>query len=247
MQKLPESSRGEALWGRILRAALALPGAKVDRASFLRSQLSNYCDEDQVREAIDTTPALASIPSDLIDSLADSCITSHVFKASTLSFAAGLPGGWAMAGTIPADLAQFHWHALVLSQKLAYLYGWPDLLEQGKVDDETELQLTLFVGAMMGAAKAKQGLAELARRVAAEVEHRIAKQALTRYPVYNVSKQVAKWIGIKLTKQSFARVASKAVPIVGGVVSASVTAVLMRTMARRLKNHLRKLRYALPE
>ena len=39
-----------------------------------------------------------------------------------------------MAATIPADLAQDFWHAIVLSQKLAYLYGWPDLLEDGELD-----------------------------------------------------------------------------------------------------------------
>ena len=33
-------------------------------------------------------------------------------------------------------------------------------------------------------------------------------------------------------------------PIVGGLVSASVSVVMMIPMARRLKNHLRTLRYA---
>ena len=59
-----------------------------------------------------------------------------------------------MAGTIPADMAQFYWHALVMAQKLAYLYGWSDLLEEGQVDEQTEFQLTLLIGAMLGAALA---------------------------------------------------------------------------------------------
>ena len=40
-----------------------------------------------------------------------------------------------MVGTVPADLAQFYWHTLVLAQKLAYLYGWPDLSDKGEVDE----------------------------------------------------------------------------------------------------------------
>ena len=108
---MPEKSKGEKMWARVLRASLALPGAKVDRRAFLRSQLSPYCNEPQVGEAIGGRPALAGVQSEVIDRLADSCIRSHVLKASGTSFAAGLPGGWAMGATIPADLVQLNWHS----------------------------------------------------------------------------------------------------------------------------------------
>ena len=88
-----EKSKGEKIWARVLRASLALPGAKVDRRAFLRSQLSPYCNEQQVDEAIGGTPARAGVPPEVTDRLADSCIRSHVLKASGTSFAAGLPGG----------------------------------------------------------------------------------------------------------------------------------------------------------
>ena len=244
--ELPEKSRGEKVWERILRTSLALPGAKIDRASFLTSQLSNYCNEEQVRKAVQFRPAAAGIPSDVIDRRADASIRSHVLRASGISFAAGLPGGWAMAGTIPADVAQFYWHALVLAQKLAYLYGWPDILDGGEVDEETEINLTLLVGAMMGAVTARRGLTELARRFAEQTAHRLPRQALTKTAYYPIVKKVAAWIGIKITKRTFAGGLSKVVPVIGGVLSAGVTAAMMRPMAKRLKNHLRTLRYALP-
>ena len=38
----------------------------------------------------------------------------------------------------------------------------------------------------------------------------------------------------------------KVLPVIGGLVSAGVTAATMRPMGKRLKNHLRKLRYARP-
>ena len=246
-EQLPGESGGEKVWRTILRAAMSLPGAKVDRSSFLASQLWNYCDEQQVSKAIQNRPASAGISRDLIDRLADSCIKSHVLKASSISFAAGLPGGFAMAGTIPVDLTQFYWHAVVLAQKLAYLYGWPDLLEGGEVDEQTELQLTLLVGAMMGAQAANRALAEMAKRFAEQVTRRLPRQALTKYAIYNVTKQVGKWIGIQVTKNTFARGLSKAIPIIGGAMSAGVTAAMMLPMAKRLKNHLRELRYALPK
>ena len=245
-EESPEESKGEKVWARVLRASLALPGAKVDRRAFLRSQLSPYCNEQQVGEAIGGRPALAGVPNVLIDTLADSCIRSHVLKASGTSFAAGLPGGLAMAATIPADLVQLHWHALVLAQKLAYLYGWPDLLEEGEVDEQTELELTLLVGAMMGAAAAERGLAELAKRFAEQVARRLPRQALTKTVYYPIIKQVGKWIGVGVTKRGFAGGVAKVVPVIGGLVSAGVTAATMRPMGKRLKNHLRKLRYACP-
>ena len=214
----PEKSTGEKAWERILRASMALPGAKVERASFLYSQLINYCDEDQALRAIQGRPATAGVSPNLIDQLADACIKSHVLKASGISFAAGLPGGFAMAATVPADMAQFYWHALVLAQKLAYLYGWPDLLDSGEVDEETEMRLTLLIGVMMGAAAANQGLAEVARRAAGQVVRRLPRQALTRTWYYPIVKKVGKWIGIAVTKQSFARGVSKVVPVIGGAI-----------------------------
>ena len=244
---MPEESKGEKMWARVIRASLALPGAKVDRRAFLRSQLSPHCNEQQVGKAIGGRPSLADIPREVIDRLADSCIRSHVIKASGTSFAAGLPGGLAMGATIPADLVQLHWHAFVLAQKLAYLYGWRDLLEEGEVDEQTELELTLLFGAMMGAAAAERGLAELAKRFSEQVVRRLPRQALTKTAYYPIAKQVGKWIGVSVTKRGFAGGAAKVVPVIGGFLAAGVTAATMLPMGKRLKNHLRDLRYARPD
>ena len=243
----PVESNGERLWTKVLRTVLALPYAKVDRSRFLRVQLSPHCTEQQVIDAIEGRPAQAAILPQIIDTLADACIRSHVFKASGASFAAGLPGGFAIAATIPADLVQLQWNALIMAQKLAYLYGWPDLLENGEVDEQTELELTLLFGTMTGVAAAEKGLADIARRFAGQVFRRLPRQALTKTIYYPIAKQVAKWIGISLTKRGFAGGLAKAVPVIGGVVSAGVTAAAMRPMGKRLKNHLRELRYARPD
>lgn len=105
----------------------------------------------------------------------------------------------------------------------------------------------MLVGAMMGAQLAQRGLAELAERLAIQVANRLPRQALTKYAVYNIAKQVARWIGISLTKRTFAGAVSKAVPIVGGVLSAGVTASMMWPMAKKLKNHLKGMRFAEPD
>ena len=150
----------------------------------------------------------------------------------------------AMAAMIPADMAQYFWHAIVLAQKLAYLYGWPDLLEDGELDEEAEFRITLLFGAMLGAAQANTVLSEVASRYAYQVARRLPRQALTKTAYYPIVKQVGRWIGVRVTKQSFARGLSKVIPVIGAVTSAALTATLMWPMANQLKNHLRTLRYA---
>ena len=243
---VPDDDAEGRVWLKILGASMSIPGARVDRDSFLRSQLLSYCPEHHVDEAVNGNPASASVPPETIDRLADAVIKGHVVRATGISFAAGLPGGWFMAATIPGDVAQYFWHAIVLAEKLAYLYGWPDLLRNGEIDEETKWHITLLIGSMMGTASANMALAGISQRFAGEVGKQLPKRALTKTMYYPIVKMVGKWIGIKVTKQSFARVVSKAVPLLGGAVSAGVTMFTLRPMAKRLQRHLQCLEYNQP-
>lgn len=240
------SSDAENYAFQVIRAVMHLPRVRVDRAKFLRKQLKSYCPEEQVQAAVDANPADAGVSGKVINKLANSIIKSHVMGASGTSFVAGLPGGIAMAITIPADLSQLMWHAVVVAQKLAYLYGWPDLQLESGADEETEMRILMLIGSMYGIEGSNRLLAEIASRFASEVARTLPKQALTKTVYYPVIKEALKWIGIKLTKKTFAEGVSKVVPIVGGGVSASVTALTLRGMSHRLKNHLRTLEYAKP-
>ena len=230
----------------IIKAALALPGTKVDRSAFLRDQLRAHCSERQVGLAIDFNPAHAKIPIVTIDKIADSVIRSQNLKAAAGSFVAGIPGGIAMTVTIPLDLAQNTGHAIVLAQKLAYLYGWPDLFLEDAPDEETQLRMALLLGSMLGLRKANILLRELSSRFASQVATRLPKYALTKTVYYPVIKQICKWLGIKLTKATFAQGVAKIIPLVGGGISGTATGLVQRNMARRLKNHLRELEFAKP-
>ncbi len=229
------------VWNKVLRSSLSIPGAKIDRASFLRRELSKRCEAEQVEAAINSTPSKANIPKSTTSQVAKGCIKLHLAQVTSLSFVAGLPGGWYMMGTIPADLSQFFYQAVQLSQKLAYIYGWPEFYTEDELDDETILEITLFIGVMFGAQSANKVIAELAERISIQIAKRLPRESLTKYGLYNLAKQVAKWIGVKLTKQSASRVASKIVPVLGGFVSGSVSYFTMRAMARRLNNHLASL------
>lgn len=184
------------------------------------------------------------ISKDRIDALVNACINNHTAKVTAISAAAGIPGGLAMAATIPGDMAQYYWHTFVLAQKLAYLYGIPDLRdEEGNLSETSQDMLTLFVGVMMGAAAANNVIKNLSKAFAEQVVKRLPRQALTKTVYYPIIKQVAKWIGINLTKSSFAKGLGKAIPILGGAISGALTFASFRPSAKRLQKKLREQMY----
>lgn len=231
------------VFSRLLKTSLKLPYAKINRTEFLKKELSGKVPEEQLQKAIKETPAKANVDKEVIEKIASSCINWQTLQVTAISFATGLPGGWYMAGTIPADLAQFYWHAIQLVQKLVYLYGWPELFddEEQIIDDDSVLKITIFIGVMLGAGTANQVLKELAEKLSTQVVIRLPKEALTKYGVYNLTKQIAKWIGVKMTKASFSRFASKLVPILGGFISGGISLISMKHMGKRLNNHLKSL------
>lgn len=233
--ELVESGHDDRVWQRVLHAALAVPGVKVDREDFLSATLKSIADEDQIAKAVESRPALAGIEIDKIDGRANVLIRKHVARASGISFATGIPGGFAMMGTIPPDLAQYFFHMTVMAQELAYLYGWPDLLHEGELDEIAQADITMFIGAMMGVGAAKHGLQQLSARA---VEHHASLM---------LTKRVGRYIGVKITKDTFTRGFAKAIPLLGGFIGAGMTASTMLPMARRLRQDLAQLDYALAE
>ena len=244
-EELSPDRRPEDVWNSVLRTALALPGVKVDRKAFLRRALSKHVTEKVLQSAIDTSPAKAGVSKNTIRRIATARIKWHRAGVSSVSFASGLPGGWWIAGTVPADLTQSFWHVLVILQKLAYLYGWPELFsEDSELDEETLLILTVFVGAMLGAESAAKVLGDIAERASAQVLKRLPRETLTKWGLYHLAREVAKRIGIKLTEDSFARYLLRIVPILGGIISGTVTWISFSLMTSRLAAHLESLPFA---
>ena len=224
-------------WDKVMNLALSMPMVKVDRTAFLTKEFSMYDNADQLR---DKRP-IDLFDAETIERAARGVINSHLTTATVTSTAAGIPGGPAMAATMPADIAQYYWHVLVVAQKLGYLYGWPDLLdEKGQITEGTRNVLTLFVGVMFGAQAASKLVGEIAKRVSLQAAKRLPQQALTKTMYYPVVKQVAKWIGVKMTKDTFGKSVGKAIPILGGVLSGAITAFSFKPMAEKLQKHLRE-------
>ncbi len=227
------------VWNNILTNVMQIPGVKVNRDSFLNENLAIYCDGPQLSLALEKG-TIGNINMDVLDKIANECIGQHTLKATVVSGIMGFPGGLAMLGTIPGDLVQYYYHVFVLAQKLAYIYGYPDLCdENGNFTESSANLLTVFVGVMGGVAAAQKVIQEVAEQAQKEILKRLPRYALTKGVIYPFVKQVAKWIGVKLTRQSFAKGVSKFVPVLGGLVSGGLTYATFRPQAKKLMGSLK--------
>ena len=227
-----------------LKKVIRLRGVRIDRAQFLKAELHKRgIGATAIERAIRENPAAAGISLVMLDAIAASAIDFETGKSTALSFAAGLPGGFAMIGTVPADITQFYVHAFRVMQKLAYIYGWQSFLDDIEdIDDETLGMFAAFLGVMMGIGGASTSLSFFAVQVARPaVQKKIASVALTKTAWYLPMKQTLRIIGVQVTKQSFAKTVSKVVPVVGGVVSGGLTFVTLKVQSKRLMTHLREL------
>ena len=70
---------------------------------------------------------------------------------------------------------------------------------------------------------------------------KLPQQALTKGTIYPIVKKVAQIIGVKMTKDVFAKGVGKIIPIVGGLVSGGLTFSTFKPAAKKLKNYLEEL------
>lgn len=227
----------------IMQRAASLKVVKINRGDFLRSEIKRRFPEIDANFAVETTPAETGIAPEDLDRMAIDVIDLETKKCAGLSFLAGIPGGLAMVGTVPADLAQYFAHVMRIEQKLAYIYGWQTFLnEEDEVDDETVMKLVVLMGVMMQVGGAANAVTTFAANTArAGIEKAIQKQALTKTFWYNPMKKVLRYLGVNLTKQTFAKTASKVVPVIGGAISSGMTYMAYKPGAERLRRYLRSL------
>ena len=225
----------------IIILAIKLPGVHVTRESFLRKELFKNYPPEVIDDAVARTPALAGISETDIDKIADEVIKFERNCVSGISAALGVPGGAAMAATIPADVVQYYGYTLRAIQKLLYLYGFPEIDSDGEgisLDSETINRIIVCLGVMNGVAGANNAIKALAKALSVGVEKKLIAAALTKGTLYPILKSTLKWFGVKLTKEIFAKTVKNAIPVVGGIVGGGITFLSFKPCCMRLKDVL---------
>lgn len=222
----------------VISTAIQIPGVKVNREFFLREQFKNE-PKEQLEKIIELGPIVASCDRRTLRQRATKLINERTIVSTSASFMAGLPGGLAMTATIPADMLQFYGVALRMAQELAYLYGEQDL-NKGEFFENDKLtnQLMLYLGVMLGATGASQAVRVMSSAMAKQILKKLPQKALTKTFYYPIVKTISKFFGISMTKGLFAKGVSKAVPIIGGIISGGITFLTLRPMGHRLADTL---------
>lgn len=226
----------------IIILSLRIPGVRIVREEFLRAEFKKRFPQEVIDDAVLHTPAHAGIAVEEIDKITNSVIAYERNCVSGISTALGMPGGFAMAATISTDIAQYYGFMLRAIQKMLYLYGFPqiDFEEKGQYfDSETLNIMTLCLGAMYGVAGASNTLKTMANALAKGIEKQLLKKALTKGTIYPVVKSVAKWFGVRMTKQMFAGFFKKAIPVVGGLIGGGITFATFKPCCDKLRDSLR--------
>lgn len=247
---IDQNGNGEIDIEDVIVMGLKVPGVRIDRAHFLQKEFQTKLPQAVIDDAITYNPLHAGISLELINNIADEVIKYERTCVSGISAALGMPGGIAMAATIPTDIAQYYGYMLRATQKLMYLYGFPaiNMEEKGQTfDSETLNILIICLGVMYGAAGASNALKAMAKALAAGVEKQLLRRALTKGTIYPIVKSVAKWFSVKMTKEVFAGFFKKAIPVVGGVIGGGITFLSFKPCCDKLKASLQNTMLSNPD
>lgn len=221
----------------VLAVAVKAPMIKIDRAEFLKNNFSREVEPKMVDKIVQTSPIKAGVSEHILKKIASECIKNETYNVSALSFGTGFGG---LIG-IPADLAQYLVHVLRISQKLAYIYGYPSMISiDGGMDDATKNIILLFIGMMYGVKGTEKVIANLSVTLAEQIAKNINREALTKTAWYPLLKEICKQVGIKVTKDTLGKAATKVFPVIGGVVSAGFSYYCFGKGAERLHKTLRE-------
>jgi len=229
---------------QVIELAVQIPGVKVNRDSFLMSVFQKK-NQELKENILALGPVEAGIDRDELMKLARSLVVDRTMKSTAMSFAAGLPGGLAIAATIPADTIQYFGMALRLAQEIAYLYGEDDLWSEGNLKEEKVMnRLIIYCGVMFGAGGAAATLRVITSQLGKQALKKIPQMALTKTFYYPLVKSIVRFFGGRMTKNIFGNIVAKAVPILGGIVSGGITFATLRPQGFRLANILDEAKFS---
>lgn len=229
-------------WISFLNSILKMPGAKINREAYLRKTFSHLSDSE-IRRCISESPTKV-VSRVEIENAASNAIRSHTAKATAISTISGIPGGLATLVSVPADMANYYFHVVAVGQKLGYLYGFPDMIDdKGRLTADGEIMLTAFIGVMNKVEVAKELVKkiaiETAKRMSEETAIRVAGNILSKQFIAQAIEAISTKLGTQIAAKGAGRVLYKAIPLLSGVVCGTITYATFKPQAKRLHEVLK--------
>ncbi|MBU1241057.1 hypothetical protein KKF84_19230 [Myxococcota bacterium] len=231
-------------WRAILQKALKLPSVRVSKHEWFNKVLSPFTSDESVNAAIESSPLVSGLEPRTLKRIAERTVRAHRRGVTALSLVTGLPGGIAIVGAVPADLAQFFWHLLKVSQKLTLLYGWPPLLgtdgSSEEADEQTRLLITVFMASMFGSDRADDLLVELHKTLVSQ-KGLGAAELLEAAGLAENARDLEQWMGHTVARDSLTKALARVVPVIGGIFSGTLTYIAFSRMGKHLDDLLFRL------
>lgn len=218
---------------------LKMPGAKINREDFLQNLFVRKYPQEIVDIVITQSPMKANIPLEDINKIADEVIKSEGVCVSGVLDMISKPADTTTLSTLKENTAQYYGYLLRATQKLMYLYGFPqmDLEEKGGTIDEKFLNiLKMGFGVAVGVAIADKGIKYLAEVVSKkEINIDNAKPKSFAKFVQNVSYSL---FGQKNANKALEGIVKKILPLISSVIKGGITQVSFSLSCNKLKRVL---------
>lgn len=217
----------------LMEQALKIPKVKVDRDAFLGEAFAK--EGILVRQIVEEGPVACDYSDIELDAMAEKLILRRTSESSAMSFAAGIPGGLAVAAMIPADTLQFFAMSLRLAQELAYLYGAKDFWAcDGEDSVLVRYQLICSLGAMFGITGAPAATRLLSSHLALRAVGGTPQRATTREFWDPIVRRISRELVLRLTTDTASKGVAKLIPVIGGFFSGGMTFFAMKPMGEKL-------------
>ena len=199
----------------LIEQALKIPKVKVDREEFLKTTFAK--EGILVRQIVEEGPVACDYSDIELDDLAEKLILRRTSESSAMSFAAGIPGGLAMA------------------QELAYLYGVKDFWTcEGEEGTFVRYLLICSLGAMFGVEGASPATRLLSSHLALRAVGGTPQRATTKEFWEPIIRRISRELTLRLTTDTASKGVAKLIPVIGGFFSGGMTFFAMRPMGQKL-------------
>lgn len=201
----------------------------INRTDFLQENLQKYCSQDIIDNAICESPMNANISPNIVDTLADITIkTETAYIANIDLYNKAMEENFLQynnenlintktkseEGTSEIANAEINqtktnytthycYGLLRTTQKLLYLYGFPQMeMNQNNMDNITNT-LTVCFGVMYGINGTSNALQSISSMLASGVKKQLAKNdSILNSNIIAIANKVSKWFDIEITKEN---------------------------------------------
>lgn len=225
-------------YNNILKSSFMLPMARVNREKFIQRLSTRELKGMNVQVALGKSPNRA-YSQQAINKAAKKIIAKHALWVTLISAISAIPTGWMMIPFFIIDIIQFQIHVFAVSQKLLYLYEDEEKLTEYSSDTATQLMI-LMTTIMIGKQQFTRMLKSATGVVTKQVIQRFTIKALTQFSILNIVRQVAKWFGIVLTKETLLEGIDIAIIIICAIISGLISLWLFKPMANNLMKYLKE-------